>query len=35
MTEFAYVFAWSYLTGFLLVLFIKFIIDTNYDNNDD
>ena len=35
MSEFAYVFAWSYLTGFLLVLFIKFIIDTNYDNNDD
>jgi len=35
MTEFAYVFAWSYLTGFLLVLLIKFIIDTNDDNDDD
>ena len=35
MNEFAYVFAWSYLTGLLLVLFIKFIIDTNDDNNDD
>ena len=33
MNEFAYVFAWSYLTGFLLVLTIKFIMDT--DNEDD
>ena len=33
MNEFAYVFAWSYLTGFLLVLTIKFIIDT--DTKDD
>jgi hypothetical protein len=32
MTEFTYVFAWSYLTGFLLVLLIKFIIDTNNDD---
>ena len=33
MTEFAYVFAWSYLTGFLLVLIIKFIIDNDKDDN--
>ena len=33
MNEFAYVFAWSYLTGLLLVLTIKFIIDT--DTEDD
>ncbi len=32
MSDFAYVFAWSYLTGFLLVLLIKLIIDTNDDN---
>jgi hypothetical protein len=33
MSEFAYVFAWSYLTGFLLVLIIKFIIDNDKDDN--
>ena len=33
MSEFAYVFAWSYLTGFLLVLIIKFIIDNDEDDN--
>ena len=33
MNEFSYVFAWSYLTAFLLVLTIKFIKDTN--NEDD
>ncbi len=33
MSEFAYVFAWSYLTGFLLVLIIKFIMDNDKDAN--
>ncbi len=33
MSEFAYVFAWSYLTGFLLVLIIKFIIDNDKDDD--
>ena len=33
MSEFSYVFAWSYLTAFLLVLTIKFITDTN-DKDD-
>ena len=33
MNEFSYVFAWSYLTAFLLVLTIKFITDTN-DEDD-
>ena len=33
MSEFAYVFACSYLTGFLLVLIIKFIIDNDKDDN--
>ena len=33
MNEFSYVFAWSYLTAFLLVLTIKFITDTN-DKDD-
>ena len=33
MSEFSYVFAWSYLTAFLLVLTIKFITDTNEEDN--
>ena len=33
MNDFAYVFAWSYLTGFLLVLIIKFLVDTKDEDN--
>tara|TARA_A100000172_G_scaffold12122_1_gene6444 strand:+ start:372 stop:473 length:102 start_codon:yes stop_codon:yes gene_type:complete len=33
MNDFAYVFAWSYLTGFLLVLTIKFLVDTKDEDN--
>ena len=33
MSEFAYVFAWSYLTGFLLVLIIKYIMDTDEEDS--
>jgi hypothetical protein len=33
MSEFAYVFAWSYLTGFLLVLTIKYIMDTDEEDS--
>jgi hypothetical protein len=33
MSDFAYVFGWSYLTAFLLVLTIKFIIDTSDEDN--
>ena len=33
MSEFSYVFAWSYLTAFHLVLTIKFITDTNEEDD--
>ena len=33
MSEFAYVFAWSYLTGFLLVLTIRYIMDTDDEDS--